>query len=278
MHGRPFNGFDASAGSRRGGTRSVLALLVPLLVFGAVIPAVAQTPPRSGLGQAQPSSTDAVLLRELSLYRPEMAKTLEADLRSAGSDAARSRIFDKYANSLQEEGYNYNKLPKAVQDKNYFKKAGEAMVIIREMDFRLPGIYKKYAQRVQFEDEVVKRAGFKDYRELYDFLRKQYPDDLGAGYMKALRTLRDGGKADAGAYAQQLDKLYRRLQAFRMAAGQSESVLDEISPHSPASKSEQAKPSTTPDKPGACHQICDSQTDPQARAWCKAHCNDNVSP
>jgi hypothetical protein len=278
MHGRPFNGVDTTAGDRRGGTGIGPALLVPLLIFGTVIPAVAQTPPRSGTREAPPSSADAVLLRELSLYRPEMAKHLEADLRSAGSDAARSRILDGYANSLQEEGYNYNKLPKSLRDKNYFKKAGEAMVIIREMDFRLPDIYKKYAERVQFEDEVVKRAGFKDYHELYSFLRRQYPDDLGTGYMKALKKLRDGGKADASAYRGQLDELYRRLQAFRVATGQSDSVLDEISPHSPASKSEQATPSTKADRPGACHQICDSQTDPQARAWCKAHCNDHVSP
>lgn len=235
---------------------------------------------------------DPMLIRELYRFRPRMATELESELKSAGTIKAQKKILKGYAERLGTEMKIVTDLHSMLRsEKNAIWKLESAAYIISELrgsPFRKPGKSKKYVEKIKFEDKIIKELGFKDYRELYDFLRTRYPSDLGTHYMSELKRTKDYG---GGNFDDQIDLLERSLKFFRTSpkAGR-DSILPKLSPVPPAlgfPSAKDKKPKTSSDtrmpkrqgKLSSCKQICDNPLQTAAgRGWCWAHCKDNVRP
>ena len=234
----------------RVGEMLVCCAMIFLLVGGVPLPqgALAQSPDRSG----KLREADQVLLRNIYRFRPELADRLEKTLEAADGYQESRRIVKEFHDRLQKEYSETIKIPRELMDRDRMEKYATEYQYINEYFYfyiksdpieRYSDVY-----RFDFENDVINKAHFKDYKELYDFLRKKYPENLGAGFLAKLERLR---KNDRASYIKALHRLIDELKEFRA-------------------------PSSSTGSP--CKIICNHPAQPpQARAWCKAHCRDEIN-
>lgn len=228
----------------------ICGTMMLLLVAVVMLPqcAMAQAPSRpGGLGMQ-----DQVLIRNIYRYRPELADRLAKAIGAADGYQESRRIVKEFKDRLQKEYNDTINLPKNLVDNDHMDRyATEYLFVEQYLDVMSNTIERysnKYQERFDLEDDVIKKANFKDYKELYDFLRKKYPKNWGYGFLAELERLR---KNDRASYVKALHHLIDELKEFR-------------------------GPSSNANSP--CKVICNHPAQsPQSRAWCKAHCRDGVS-
>ncbi len=228
-----------------------LCTMVFLIFADAVISqsalAQAQAPDRP----AKLRQSDQVLVRNIYRFRPDLADSLTRALEGVSDYKESRKIVKKFRDRVKEEYNDTIKIPDKIMDRSRMDKYVTDYLYVDEyLDVMADSIEKysnRYRSRFDLEDDVIRKANFADYKELYDFLNKKYPRGRGLGFLAALERLKENDQAK---YIETLHRLIDELKEFR-------------------------SPSSSAGSP--CKIICNSPAQsPQSRAWCKSHCRDDV--
>jgi hypothetical protein len=225
--------------------RRLLVLAALLYAFGANGPASAQSS-----ADSWPADGDARAMRQVYFWRPDIADAIERALVDASTPEARRGAVADMTRKLEKEKKLLDSIPEEIRTADHELRTTSASSAVSWLQ-RLnedPGSNRRFPKTVldqqTFEDEIIRRANVKDHKELYDFMRKTFPADLGGRYLWNLMKLNGKDKLQ---FLEALHQLVDDLRDYRQQAGGLE----------------------------PCKQICGGQTNAQAKAWCDAHCRDD---
>lgn len=167
---------------------------------------------------AQPASVepelnaqDQIAVRHLYRVHPGLAGELEDVLKSGSTEEARKeslRKFSLHLNVVIDRGKNF---PGPYRQADW-----DVVAKIAEYAFRQVWHQEDMlsSEPLQIEDDMIRLASFRDYEELYDFLRERpgYGPAFGLKYLRDMEILK---RDDRAKYIEELHKLIDELKVYR---------------------------------------------------------------